>query len=695
MKDKFSIIRNAERFVVAQQYDRAIGAYQELLEQFGEDPSVLNTLGDLLLRGGRREEALACFHRVAEVFSQTGFSGKAAAIYRKIDQLIPDDPDVLRNLAELYRKRGLRFESIRHLKQLLSVRIDRSEKDAALQVLQELLDETGEDPGLLKVKADLLMEERPQEAANLLAQAARLYADQDHREDAEACVSAALRLNPGQLLARSVAAELDIQLPFEAVVEPAGDRPSAEEPQLVERASADTAYGVIALGSNRAENEAEALDWEGLFETAEPAQAAAGPGDLEIATESVPIPAGEPAAADTVTPGTDEWQDFGLLQPQELAEEPTAGMVPEPTQLESDAEPASIPSTEPAVPKSVMPEAEEWQETGIVEPQVTTAEPGDKAADELVEAVETLEQPTEEILPAPGEAPLEPLGVVEPAEATEPLEAAAETGEPALEQGEVVEAPSTEPAVAELELPAATASLPSAEEAFTAGGPELAEALEEVAFYQKLNLHDDATRLVRRLLEQYPEDSEVKAQAARLGLIQEPPPEPSFVEEIDGVLEDLFFEEPESAIAEEQRTDRESSVIADSSNDAARSQFDLGLAYREMGMVEDAAEKFEQAYHLFVVNQDIAQATECCRILCMTFLKSGDFRRTVEWADIGLSLPTSRPEDWRRLEYDRAVSLEQLGEIEECLAGYRRILGNDPEYLDVRARVTALESLPN
>ena len=57
MQDRFKVIQTAEKYVVSRQFDRAISEYRQLLKIYGEDPSVLNTLGDLLLKSGKEEEA--------------------------------------------------------------------------------------------------------------------------------------------------------------------------------------------------------------------------------------------------------------------------------------------------------------------------------------------------------------------------------------------------------------------------------------------------------------------------------------------------------------------------------------------------------------------------------------------------------------------------------------------------------------
>ncbi len=666
MEDKFAVIRNAERFVMARQYDRAIGEYQKLLEDFGEDPSVLNTLGDLLLRRGRREEAAACFHRVADIYSQTGFSGKAVALYRKMAQLEPDNPDIFQNLAELCLRRGQRFEAARHRRELLEVQIRNGDRNGALATLQELLGEAGADPVLYRHWAELTAADRPQDAADRYAHAARMFADRNRPDEARACAAAALDLNPAQELALAVAAELGepvLGSAAEAVFEAAA-QPSPEEFAIPHRPASD-GDASTPVSASAGDEISEAAGWEGLAEPASPP-------DSGVSLE-------------TSTPASDEAEDawFAAL-------------------VQSDAHAAGADLTEAGEPVPVVQDEkdQDWQDFGLIQPtEGVVVESGPVSEPEPVAMADFpagtgVEAEAEVPPPLDSETAAEPLVESLPEAATAPESEAA--GAVPVEAGPAPEEPRE------------TDSAPEAGAAPDTS--ELDEFLEEVDFCLKLDLRDDAERLLTRLARDYPGHPQVVQRLQKLNLdamldlaqpeVIEPEvlePEAaageSLADEIDGVLEDLFFEPVADSDTGSQETGQESPAGEMSDIETARSQFDLGLAYREMGMFDDATGKFEQAYQLFVSNQETASARQCCQMLCSTLMQAGDFKRAVEWADIGLSLPGNRAGEWRRLEYDRALALEHLGEIEESLAGYRRILDSDPQYLDVRARVEALDSL--
>lgn len=704
MEDKFTVIGNAERFVANRQFERAVAEYQRLLEQHGDDPGILNTLGDLLLRVNRSEEALVYFHRVAEIFEQTGFSNKAAAIYRKILQTGPDDPDVLCALVSLNQKRGMRGEALRHMKRLLEVRLRRSEREAAEELIQEILQESPDDPELHRQWADLVLAERPLQASEHFADAARLFLNRNRREDALACVRSALELNPHQAAALSLSAEL------EAPVAPPSPAPATEvegEDEFPTWAVSKSESFDTGLLAEPAADESSDAAWNELFaslEASSTAPAGEASPDSGVTDHLLDNAADEALtdATDRVEPGsggTDavEVMDAGMPEPEPKGVEPEILLTePEPLLMDVGAgffteasEDLGVASTEETPPAPEAPELMDvLDESAFFDadalgppPSQTSAsedvglEP-ERGVGELAEGVTAVDEAEPEPVTVPS---LLDAGAGFPGIAPDDFdEAAGEPPPPAAQPPELLAGVDTVDDVVPDPIPGQS--------------PRLAEALDEVEFYLKLNLRDDAVALVGRLLEEQPGHPTVKAYGVRLGLLPETETASSFADEVEGILDELFFEPTAEASAEGVIPNAIPQESADTGEQAARSCYDLGLAYHEMGLVDDAAEKFEEAYGRFVGLGDTVQAADCCRLLCSCWLRSGEYRRAVEWADIGLSLPRGQGEEWLHLEYQRATALEHLGEVEESLAGYRAILGRDEDFLDVRAKVAALEA---
>ncbi|MEJ2080255.1 MAG: tetratricopeptide repeat protein, partial [Acidobacteriota bacterium] len=215
MEDKFKILRNAERFVVNRQYDRAVTEYRKIVQTLGEDPSVLNTLGDLLLKTGRKEEALDSFRKVAEIFTQSGFVSKAIAIYRKVDQLGPGNGQVVRKLAELYARRGLPSESLRYWSKLATLLEGSNDADALATACRHIVELDGQNPQAHSRLAEALASQDPDEASSEWLSAARLHFSVEALTEAREAAQHALKLNAANMDARELIAEVDEKMPPE------------------------------------------------------------------------------------------------------------------------------------------------------------------------------------------------------------------------------------------------------------------------------------------------------------------------------------------------------------------------------------------------------------------------------------------------------------------------------------------------
>lgn len=105
--DREDTLKKAEKLLRQGRLDAAIVEYVRVVEDQPRDWNTANTLGDLYQRAGQAEKAVTQYRRIAEHFSEAGFYPKAAALYKKILKLAPDDESVQMSLAELSAKQGL------------------------------------------------------------------------------------------------------------------------------------------------------------------------------------------------------------------------------------------------------------------------------------------------------------------------------------------------------------------------------------------------------------------------------------------------------------------------------------------------------------------------------------------------------------------------------------------------------------
>jgi tetratricopeptide (TPR) repeat protein len=105
--DREDTLKKAEKLLRQGRLDAAIVEYVRVVEDQPRDWNTANTLGDLYQRAGQADKAVAQYTRIAEHFLHDGFYPKAAALFKKILKLTPDDESAQLNLAELSARQGL------------------------------------------------------------------------------------------------------------------------------------------------------------------------------------------------------------------------------------------------------------------------------------------------------------------------------------------------------------------------------------------------------------------------------------------------------------------------------------------------------------------------------------------------------------------------------------------------------------
>ena len=125
--DRNGTIRNAEKLLRGGKLDAAIAEYLRVLDDQPTDWNTANVLGDLYVRANQVDKALEQFLKVAESLREEGQMVKAAALYKKILKLQPDNERALMEAAELVANQGLYADARAYLSVVLEKR--RAAKD--------------------------------------------------------------------------------------------------------------------------------------------------------------------------------------------------------------------------------------------------------------------------------------------------------------------------------------------------------------------------------------------------------------------------------------------------------------------------------------------------------------------------------------------------------------------------------------
>lgn len=172
---KEKLLEEAQRLVLRGQLDKAIKLYGELVAL---DPAAINhrqRLADLLLKGGRIEEARAQFETIGKHYSSHGFYLKAIAVYKKLQVLFPSDPSITLQLAQLNEKNGLLANALAEYKQVYDHYERNSEPAEALRILEKMQQADKQNVGIkLKLAESYFQAGRPDDAYGAFSRLAGL-----------------------------------------------------------------------------------------------------------------------------------------------------------------------------------------------------------------------------------------------------------------------------------------------------------------------------------------------------------------------------------------------------------------------------------------------------------------------------------------------------------------------------------------
>ncbi len=239
-------------------------------------------------------------------------------------------------------------------------------------------------------------------------------------------------------------------------------------------------------------------------------------------------------------------------------------------------------------------------------------------------------------------------------------------------------------------------------------GPPLSE-LQQIDFFIQQELHEDALRLLGRLEVTYPNDAEIAQRRLTLKskgvLLEEVVVAPESPEDLFSE-EDEFFDlarELEEELAEEEAMVEEATgahrdeaeleevfrefqkgVAEQLSEEDSDTHFNLGIAYKEMGLVSEAIREFQ------ISSRDPKFYVECCSMIAVCYVEQGMFEQAADWYGKALATPGLAHEASVALRYDKAAALEAAGDEAHALAIYHQLNAESPGFRDVGDRLALL-----
>jgi tetratricopeptide (TPR) repeat protein len=205
--DRAETLKKAEKALRQGRLDAAIAEYLRVVEDQPRDWNTANTLGDLYVRAGQLDKAAGQYIRIAEHFAREGFYPKAAALYKKILKVRPDDEVAQLQLGEVSARLGLLADAKTQLGHVIKQRRARGDLKGANELVIRLgaLDPADFDARLLAARV-LAETGQRDDAAVRFRQIADELREKGREDEALTALREAVRLNPKDVEGRTVLA---------------------------------------------------------------------------------------------------------------------------------------------------------------------------------------------------------------------------------------------------------------------------------------------------------------------------------------------------------------------------------------------------------------------------------------------------------------------------------------------------------
>jgi tetratricopeptide (TPR) repeat protein len=798
--DKAKVLRAAEKFLAQGKLSAAIAEYRQIVENDADDFMALNVLGDLYARASQKDEAVACFTRIADHYREQGFSLKAVAMYKKVERLQPGSTEVASQLAALYESQGLLVEARTQYMVVAESYARAGQTNKLLAVLRRVADL---DPENIEIRRRLAegyaRENFNAEAAEAFTRVGDLLLARGQYENALGPYSLTLDLFPfdhaalagtlsahialgtpqeaAEVLERAVAEQPDdgelLSMLARAHVE-AGDVAAAERsvaalvhrnkdnyPRFVDVARLylkenDPDAAVRIMGSivqqmltGREEDQVIAILREVLDRDPEHINAlrllvhiqrfVRDEEQLRVALERLAEAAKRANLVDEernavaqlarLVPDNQYYYDrlnalgdapVDALYGNESVFEPSAQGVPTFESFASSPESDDASHTMADAPTGEFAEFE-WNSVASDESVETEAKPPDPSAS-FADLNADFEDANLSPPPANTPAAAQPSStgfqeiefdsVITETPATDGVASEQAVSAPdsrhealLLQELESVDFYLTQgyadiaqetltmlerqfgahPAIEERRalLPSTTTVVPSSSSTTTSAEPTppapVAEPETTVEF-SGFELYDiqEETPSAEASEPPAPPASEPPAQAQ-----QAPPQSPQKAESvIHPELADIF-DEFRAAVEEEPSP----------SEDDYETHYNLGLAYNEMELLDEAVEEFQMAAGLAKPGDGTARYLQCCNLIGHCFMKKGMPRLACTWLKKGLNAPGHTEDEYQALRYELGIAYEKMGDLDHAIETFTEVYGVNVSYRGVSAKLSELKRL--
>ena len=195
--DRSRVLQQAQLLASRGQYEAAIAEWKKLAAETPSDGTIHNTIGDLQLKRNATGDAAAAFLQAASAFRAEGATLKAIAAFKKVLKCDPTRYEVYRHLGDLNVERGLISSAVQDYLTLGKYYLKERRGKDALEIYKKIV---LQDPSNLNAQqrvAELCVQENQQdEATTVYLQLGRERSAQGRYDEAKDAYLAVLRIDP-------------------------------------------------------------------------------------------------------------------------------------------------------------------------------------------------------------------------------------------------------------------------------------------------------------------------------------------------------------------------------------------------------------------------------------------------------------------------------------------------------------------
>ena len=664
--------------------DRAAERCRKQLVRGSAQPEMTMRVAEAALGAGRAKDALALVRDLREPLIEAGEHDKFVKLVSSVIEKLPNDTEPLEMMADFARHTSDPFQLNTALTKLVDLYADAENFSRAEGLLQELIERNKGDERLLAKLDQLRARSAGQPAIDAEPQPEPTVAELFRREEPPA-----KEASPQE--------EPTIPAPAEELLDEETQRYIAQALTDVDLFSSygltNKATQLLEAVLERAPRHTPTL--ERLLDMSLGAGNDRRTAELAAELEQIYLKRGDAANAERFSELRQRFQKVAGVTEQELLAARAQGLLTTGKPIEA-ASPAPAAEFTPAPAEQTTPLAVEFEiPAAPLEPEVAAREsidatpapeqapsepptPSARIGSE-VDLSDEWEAMVQEVAEAP--APAAPHSTAEPAEIHEsqasehiPIQAGSEEeGTPSSAstfEFDVTSAaePAAQSAEFELELshagsPAQGRKGPATTEDF------LSELAQEVEGMQSPAAQERTTAPV----------SALEAASTPNGPPSAEPAPPMSTESLNELAE--VFQEFRNELGE----------MEEGEDEDLETHYNLGIAYREMGLLDEAIGEFQKVAKAVQKGRPFAYAMNCATLLALSFMDKNEPKIAAMWYRRALEMPKLDQESVLALRYDLGVALDMAGESGAALDSFRQVYAMNIDYRDVADRIATLQ----